>query len=159
MFLTQIGERMVEFDKYGRIKNRNYRPEPLTSLRHTSSRSRRTGFWANYDDFISDIGFWFADNAENIGLYIAYALAAAIVIFYIIIVIHTWIAEGFFVAILAAVLGGIIGYYGGMLVLGILSICIQCVCWVLRLMFRNATWFTIIMAVVACAVIYNLVKV
>lgn len=138
---------MVEFDKYGRIKNRNYRPEPLTGLRHTSTRSYRRGFWARYDDFISDIGYWFGDNAENIGLYLTYALASILFIIYVIFVIHTWIDEGFFMAIIAAVIGGFVGYYGGMLALGIVSLCMRGVCLVLQLVFKNAAVFTTIVLI------------
>lgn len=138
---------MVEFDKYGRIKNRNYRPEPLTGLRHTSTRSYRRGFWARYDDLISDIGYWFGDNAENIGLYLTYALAVIILIIYVVFVIHTWIDEGFFMAILAAVIGGVVGYYGGMLAIGIVALCMQGICLVFRLIFKNAAWFTVCLVI------------
>lgn len=133
---------MVEFDKYGRIKNRNYRPEPLSGLRHTSTRSYRRGFWARYDDFISDIGYWFEDNRENIGLYLSYGLLGILFIVYVVFVIHTWVVEGFFMALMAAVLGGVVGYYGGMLAIGILSLCMQAICLVFRLIFKNAIWFT-----------------
>ena len=138
---------MVEFDKYGRIKNRNYRPEPLRGLRHTSTRSYRRGFWARFDDFISDIGYWFGDNAENIGLYLTYALAAILFIIYVVFVIHTWVDEGFFMAVIAAVIGGVVGYYGGMLALGIVALCMQGVCLVLRLVFKNAVVFTTIVLI------------
>lgn len=138
---------MVEFDKYGRIKNRNYRPEPLTGLRHTSTMTYRSGFWARFDDIISDIGYWFGDNAENIGLYLTYALAAILFIIYVVFVIHTWIDDGFFMAIIAAVIGGVVGYYGGMLALGIVALCMQGVCLVLRLVFKNAAVFTTIVLI------------
>ena len=147
---------MVEFDKYGRIKNRNYRPEPLTGLRHTSTRSYRRGFWARFDDFISDIGYWFADNGENIGLYLAYAIAIVLIIGYVVFLIHTWVEEGFYMAIIAGVIGGLVGYYGGMLAIGIVSLCIQGVCLVLRLVFKNAAWFTSISVIAAGITLFKL---
>ena len=134
---------MVEFDKYGRIKNRNYRPEPISGLRHTSTRSYRRGSWAKFDDFISDIGYWFEDNGESISLYVTYALLALLVVVYLIYVIGIWIEDGFFMAIIAAIIGGVIGYYAGILSIGIISFCIRIICRVLQLIFKNAICFLV----------------
>ena len=141
---------MVEIDKYGRIKNRNYRGpsgqddggnlRPLSGLRHT--RSYRRGLWAQYDDFISDIGHWFADNGETMAVYLSFALLAIVAIYFAVCVVRTWLAGHPFSAIVSAVIGGIIAYHVFLIAAVIINLFIQAIFFVFRWIFKNAAWFT-----------------
>lgn len=66
---------MAEFDQYGRLKNNNYRPQPLSSFTTTyvptSSSYGRPNIWNRFNSFIEDIGEWLRDNTEALSNNIA----------------------------------------------------------------------------------------
>lgn len=130
---------MVEIDEYGRRKNRNYRPQPLSGFQHTVRHpySRRSA-WDRFDDFISDIGDWLDYNGENLSLYISWGILALAGIAFVIWVIQTWIERGFWSALFRGVIGGVVGYYAIAIAIGVISIVLRGICWVLSIVFRSA---------------------
>lgn len=144
---------MVEIDQYGRIKNRHYRgpagqngqdgslPQ-FSGWRHT--RSARPGFWARYDDFISDIGHLFEDNGDAVSFYLTAALFATIAIGFVVHVVRTWNAGHPFAAIATAWIVGAVAFHGFWVIVGIPFLCFELLFFACRLLFRNAAWFTTI---------------
>lgn len=123
---------------------------PLSGLRHT--RSRRSGLWARYDDFISDIGHWFRDNGETLSFYLTLALLATIAISFVVYVVRTWLAGHPFAAIITAGVGGAVAFHGFWIILAIPFLCFQMLFFACRVLFKNAAWFT--MEVVAALGLY-----
>lgn len=113
-------------------------------LRHTNSQGG--GLWAEYDAFISNIGKWFKDNGETIGLYTSFSLLGIAAIGFVVDVVRIWRSGHPFSAIFTAIIGGGIAYYVGLIAAVIINMCVQGICFVLRWVFRNAAWFTTILA-------------
>ena len=100
---------------------------------------------------ISDIGRWFEINGEDLAMYLAWGLVGISVILFLIWIIMTWIDDGFFSALISGVIGGVVGYYAVGLGIGLIVLAVRGVCWVVSLVFRNATWF--LLSIVAAALI------
>lgn len=142
---------MVQIDRYGRIKNPDYKPRPLSGLQRTVREHRHSNIWNKFDDLISDIGRWFEINGEDLAMYLAWGLVGISVILFLIWIIMTWIDDGFFSALISGVIGGVVGYYAVGLGIGLIVLAVRGVCWVVSLVFRNATWF--LLSIVAAALI------
>lgn len=143
---------MVDFDQYGRIRNRNYRPGPVGGIRPARPRSSYDTPWDHFSDFISRIGDWFEDNDENLALYISWGILGLGILGFIIAVGSEWVNHGFWSAFFSAVIGGVLGYYISMLIIGILFLVMKVVCLGLRLVFKNGVTFLITVGIV---VIFN----
>lgn len=129
---------MVELDEYGRRKNRNYRPQPLSGFQHTVRHPyRRQSAWDRFDDFISDIGDWFDYNGENLSLYISWGIMGLALIGFVIWVIQTWVERGFWSALFRGAIGGVIGYYALAIAIAVISLILRGVCWVLSIVFKS----------------------
>lgn len=109
-------------------------------MRHAYSHGG--GLWAEYDAFISNIGNWFQHNHEKISTNITLTLIGVAAIYFAVVIIRTWLSGSFFSAIFTAIIGCVIGYYGFWIALAIVNLCIQAICFVLGLLFKNAAWFT-----------------
>ena len=87
---------------------------PIPINHNTHSSYRRT-FWSRFDDFISNIGNWFADYSDNITSILAVVLLVCMAIPFI-----GWlISLGWFWGIVAGIFLGGIAYYAAMIVVGI----------------------------------------
>lgn len=151
---------MAEFDKYGRLKNNNYRPQPLSSFTSTyvpsSSSFGRPNIWNRFNNFIGDIGEWLRDNTEALSNNIAiggFLLACAIAIIGAIVV---WIDEGFWPFIGYSIIGGLVMYYGGLLITGIMMYALRIPIFILGLVFYNAYVLLIVIAISLGALFYNI---
>ena len=102
---------MAEFDKYGRLKNPNFRS--CTSFTSEYAYSGGSGsLWNRANGFVVNIGNWLAENFESLADNAALILYFGAWLVFGIGVIATWIGEGFGSALLMAVLGGVAVYYG-----------------------------------------------
>lgn len=133
---------MAEFDKYGRLKNTNYRPQPLSSFTSTyapsSSSYERPNIWNRFNIFISNVGEWLQNNTKALSNNIAigaFFIACAITI---IGAISVWIDEGFWSFVIYSFIGYIVMYYGGLLITGIMMYVLRIPIFILGLIFHNA---------------------
>ena len=112
----------------------NHTPTPRRQI--SSSESG----WDRFNDSISSIGEWFEEKGEIIQGILVFLIIAI----YAIVVIAAWINEGFWSALLAGIIGAVIG---GIAVYAI-AIVSSIVLWLLQLIFRNAWTFIITMVLV-----------
>lgn len=150
---------MAEFDQYGRLKNNNYRPQPLSSFTSTYTPSSSSyggpNLWSRFNSFIEDIGEWLRDNTEALSNNIAiggFFLACAIAIIGAIVV---WIDEGFWSVIGYSIIGGLVMYYGGLLITGIMMYVLRIPIFILGLVFYNAYVLLIAIAISLGVLFYN----
>lgn len=113
---------------------------PLSGLRHT--RSRQSGMWARYDDFISDIGYWFEDNGETMSVYLTMAVLAVMIISFVVSIVRIWHSGHPFSAIVTAIIGGLVAVHGFWIICVIPFACFWVIFYLCRLVFKNAAWFT-----------------
>ena len=150
---------MAEFDQYGRLKNNNYRPQPLSSFTSTyipsSSSYGRPNIWSRFNSFIEDIGEWLRDNTEALSNNIAiggFFLACAVTIIGAIVV---WIDEGFWSFVGYTVIGYLVMYYGGLTITGIMMYALRIPIFILGLIFYNAYVLLITIAISLGVLFYN----
>lgn len=150
---------MAEFDQYGRLKNNNYRPQPLSSFTSTyipsSSSYGRPNIWSRFNSFIEDIGEWLRDNTEALSNNIAiggFFLACIVAIIGAIVV---WIDEGFWSFVGYAIIGYLVMYYGGLLITGIMMYALRIPIFILGLVFHNAYVLLITIAISLGVLFYN----
>lgn len=150
---------MAEFDQYGRLKNNNYRPQPLSSFTSTyvpsSSSYGRPNIWNRFNCFIEDIGEWLRDNTEALSNNIAigvFFLACAVAI---IGAIGVWIDEGFWSFVLYAFCAYLVMCYGGLLITGIMMYALRIPIFILGLIFHNAYVLLVTIAISLGILFYN----
>ena len=115
---------------------------PPRRTSHPKSRSHGIGLWASYDNFISGIGHWFRDKSVPISVTISMVFIAIVAVWFGVDVIRTWLAGQHFSAIIYGGIVGALAYHGYLIATVILSMCIQAIFFVFRLIFKNAAWFT-----------------
>lgn len=126
---------MTEFDKYGRIKNRNFQTQSVS--RFPSFNEGYGNFWQRLNRFVSNIGDWLADNRDSICTNISIGVYFLCWILFIIAVISTWANEGFFSALFGGIIGGVIVYYGAAILMFIILLALQIIVRIVRLLFYN----------------------
>lgn len=125
---------MTEIDKYGRIRNRNFQRQPLSSF-PSFHDDDDIGLWQRLDRFVANIGYWLSENRDSICNNIsigAYLLCWGLFAF---VVISVWVNEGFFSALLAGLLGGFIVYYAAAILMFIILFALQIIFRLLRVLF------------------------
>ncbi len=118
---------------------------------HSGSQERTTNYiysyrkslWQRFDDFITDIGDWFAKNIDDAPDIVAFILAGIYVIGALAMIIYTWINEGFGWAILAFVISVALGYVG-LIAIGIVNLICRFIMGALRLYFYSGASFLIV---------------
>lgn len=127
---------MAEFDKYGRLKNPNFRS--CTSFTSEYAYSGGSGsLWNRANVFVVNIGNWLAENFESLADNAALILYFGAWLVFGIGVIATWIGEGFGSALLMAVLGGVAVYYGAAIAMFLFGIALKIFLGLLRLVCWN----------------------
>lgn len=150
---------MAEFDQYGRLKNNNFRPQPLSSFASTytysSSSVGRPNLWRRFNSFIENIGEWLRDNTEALSNNIAigaFFLACAVAIIGAIVV---WIDEGFWSFVGYTIIGYLVMYFGGVIITGIMMYALRIPIFILGLVFYNAYVLLIAIAISLGGLFYN----
>lgn len=139
----------VLFDpETGEIQGGSFgRPPTVASGLGRSARhhtyTNRSNIWDRFNDFISSIGDWIADNSEMITNYSGMGLFVLSWIGFAVSIISIWISEGFIWALVAGIIGGGLFYYVSTILLGIFIIVMNAVLAVLRYLFYNAITFLI----------------
>ncbi|MGM9853492.1 MAG: SH3 domain-containing protein [Muribaculaceae bacterium] len=141
-----------------RVNNRYTSPSPTyTPASDTSYRyvRRELNWWERFDNFISNIGNWFAENFDDVveklsaGLYFIIIIGAAIA------VIGTWINSGFWsavgVGIVCLIVVGLLFWIGAI----ILPIATGIIMFTGRFIFWNAITLLIFLSVVIGGWIYT----
>lgn len=104
----------------------------------------RRSIWNRFDDFIGNIGNWFADTSETITSILSVLLLICMAIPFI-----GWlISLGWFWGIVAGIFLGGIAYYAAMIVVGIFIWISNIVLAVIRYIFYSGTSFLITLAIV-----------
>lgn len=116
-------------------------PIPISHNTHSYSTSRRT-IWSRFNDFISNIGNWFAD----VSIFITNILAVILAICIAIIFVAWLISLGWLWGIIAGLLLAGVAYNVAGIVLGIFVWICGIVLAVIRYIFYNGTTFLITLA-------------
>lgn len=103
----------------------------------------KQSLWQRFDDFITDIGDWFAENINNAPDIVALILAGIYVIGALATIIYTWINDGFGWAILAFVISVALGYVG-LIAIGIVNLICKFIMGALRLYFYSGASFLVL---------------
>ena len=108
----------------------------------------RRSIWNRFDDFIGNIGNWFADTSETITSILSVLLLVCMAIPFI-----GWlISLGWFWGIVAGIFLGGIAYYAAMIVVGIFIWISNIVLAVIRYIFYSGTSFLIMLAIVGALI-------
>lgn len=126
-------------------------PGPIPINHNTRSYSYRRSLWGRFDDFIGDIGNWFADCSENITSILSMILLVCGGISFII-----WLFSlGLFWGIIAGIfLGGIV-YYALMIITGVFIWIGNIGLGIIRYIFYSGTTFLIALAIVGAVIGYT----
>lgn len=103
----------------------------------------RKSAWQRFDDFITDIGDWFAKNIDDAPDIVAFILAGIYVIGALAVIIYTWINDGFGWAILAFVISVALGYVG-LIAIGIVNLICKFIMGTLRVYFYSGASFLVV---------------
>ena len=112
----------------------------------SSGYSYHESLWSRFNNGVASIGNWFAENAENVLGWTTIIATAAIVITGLIYIIGAWINEGFWIALVMAVvacIGGVIAWYIAALVI---VIGVNIIMYGFRLLFWNGWTLLIALA-------------
>ena len=112
---------------------------PEERKRYPTSDGSESG-WARFNYKISRIGDWFEDNTDTVSA----VIMGLIGLVYIISVIATWVNDGFWVALIA----GIIGLFIAGIAWFAISIITNIAMWVLKLIFSNGWTFIIALVII-----------
>lgn len=126
-----------------------YTPE----INWSSSSYSRPSLWSRFNNFIAQIGNWFADHVDTAMTIACFLLIGGVVISAIACVISVWSDEGFFWALLAAVGCYMVGYFAIGLGWYVITIITNVLMYGLRLLFWNAWTLIISLCVIAAACI------
>lgn len=120
-------------------------PGPIPISHNTRSHtSYRRSLWSRFDNFISDIGNWFADTSESITSVLSILLLVCMAIPFI-----GWlISLGWFWGIIAGIFLGGIAYYAAMIVVGIFIWISNIGLGIIRYIFYSGTTFLITLTIV-----------
>lgn len=111
---------------------------PRNTSSYTSTRTYyRRSFWERFSDRVADIGNWFAEHAENVLSIFCVITLIALVVAGVGYVISVWINEGFFMAILAAILTGVVGVIGWYVIAFVIVVGVNLVMYGFRFIFWN----------------------
>jgi uncharacterized protein YgiM (DUF1202 family) len=139
----------AQFDKYGRWINPNYQPQTVSGFSATSrTRTRRHGFWGRTNDFVANVGEWLGNNNEAFAVNLSFVYYVLVWVGLAIGVIAQWIEDGFFSALITAVIGGVIVFYTAMIVAVIFMYFMRVVLWVARWIFYNIYTLLIFVVIV-----------
>lgn len=104
----------------------------------THSYNNNGNLWQRFKNKIEDIGYWFDDQLDDPES-VTGVISLILLILFAIIVVLTWIGEGFLSALIAAVVGFIvIGLLGS-----VLSFVVKIILYILRFIFYNVWTFLI----------------
>lgn len=150
---------MAEFDQYGRLKNKNYRAQPLSSFTSSytpySSLYGRSNLWSRLNSFIENIGEWLRDNTEALSNNIAIGVFFLVCAIAIIGAFAVWIDEGFWSFVVYSIIGYLVMYYGGLIVTGIMMYVLRIPIFILGLIFYNAYVLLIAIIISLGVLFYN----
>ncbi len=141
----------MAIDQYGQIIRRTPRPIPIRSNPNINydtlfshDFTRRRSLWERFDNFIGNIGNWFADTSETI----TSALSILLLICMAIPFIGWLISLGWFWGIVAGIFLGGIAYYAAMIVIGIFIWISNIGLAIIRYIFYSGTSFLITLAII-----------
>lgn len=118
-------------------------PIPINRNSHSYSHSYRRTLWNRFDNFISDIGNWFAEYSENITSIIALILAICGGIAFL-----AWlISLGWIWGIVAGIFLGGIAYYALMFCIGVFIFIGNIALAIIRYIFYSGITFLITIAI------------
>lgn len=112
----------------------------------TSYVTSSSSLWSRFNSGVASIGNWFAEHAEGALGVCSIIMTAIIVISAIVYVIGTWANEGFWMALLMAVVAyfvGLIAWYIGAVVIVIV---VNVIMYGFRLLFWNGWTLLIVLA-------------
>lgn len=120
-------------------------PGPIPINHNTRSHTiYRRSLWSRFDNFIRNIGNWFADSSEGITSIFAVLLLVCMAIPFIV-----WlISLGWFWGIVAGLFLGGIAYYAAMIVVGIFIWISNIGLGIIRYIFYSGTTFLVTLAIV-----------
>lgn len=141
----------MAIDQYGQIIRRTPRPIPIRSNPNINydtlfshDFTRRRSLWERFDNFIGNIGNWFADTSETITSVLSILLLICMAIPFI-----GWlISLGWFWGIVAGIFLGGIAYYAAMIVIGIFIWISNIGLAIIRYIFYSGTSFLITLAII-----------
>lgn len=126
-------------------------PGPIPISHNTRSYTYRRSLWGRFDDFIGDIGNWFADYSENITSVLSVILLVLGGIMFVI-----WLFSlGLIWGIIAGILLGGIAYYALMIIVGIFIWISNIGLGIIRYIFYSGTTFLIALAIIGAIIGYN----
>ena len=140
----------MAIDKFGQIIRDTPRPIPIQSNPNINydlfshDFTRRRSLWERFDNFIGNIGNWFADTSETITSVLSILLLICMAIPFI-----GWlISLGWFWGIVAGIFLGGIAYYAAMIVIGIFIWISNIGLAIIRYIFYSGTSFLITLAII-----------
>lgn len=141
----------MAIDQYGQIIRRTPRPIPIRSNPNINydtlfshDFTRRRSLWERFDNFIGNIGNWFADTSETITSVLSILLLICMAIPFI-----GWlISLGWFWGIVAGIFLGGIAYYAAMIVIGIFIWISNIGLAIIRYIFYSGISFLITLAII-----------
>lgn len=132
---------MTEIDQYGRIKNRNFQTQSVSSF--PSFNDDDGNVWQRTNNYISNIGEWISSNTDSLCTNISIGIYILCWIVFGIAVIATLINKGLVSAIIGGIIGGVIVYYGAVIITFIALLILKIIMRILRLLFYNIYTFII----------------
>ena len=132
---------------------------PINTTTYTSSSnwgasSRRISFWSRFNNGVATIGNWFANSIDKMIGIICMLVIIGIGLGALIAVITIWTQEGFFFALIAAVIGFFIGYIALGLLWYVINIAVNVIMIGLRLVFWNGWTLITILLLSVCACVW-----
>lgn len=140
---------MAEFDRYGRLRNPGISSTaPINNITHVQNSRSSSVFapWDWFNDLIIGIGNFIAGSTEAIIGILAAIIMLGGIIMAIVFLFSVWTQYSFWGALAITIIGGGIGYYVFMIILGVVYWIVAVSLAILRFIFYNA--YTLLITIV-----------
>ena len=124
----------------------SYRPVYQRPAQVSSDEDEEEDLWTEFNEFISSIGNWFEANSIRVPTFLSFATIALVVILIVVDMVRTWEWDPCS-AILVGVICVIVAFRFILIALGILYGLFWLFFLAGRLIFKNAKWFTVAVAI------------
>ena len=129
---------------------------PRNPSRGSTTTYYRESWWSRFSDGVADIGNWFADHAEKVLGIVSIIAIVLLVISCVGYVIGVWVKEGFFMALLAAVLAGVVGVIGWYVISIVVVIGVNLFMYGFRFIFWNGWTLMITLVIILSITGFNI---
>lgn len=126
-----------------------------TQTSYTFGSGRKQSLFSRFNEAIEDIGNWFADHADTVLGWMSMITMGLIVLSGIVTVICSWISEGFWMALLTAVIALIVCGIALTVASIVITIVVNIVMYAFRLIFWNGWTLLIALALCGGGLVYS----